>query len=301
MVYPVPRNDEKNVLLQVDDLDPVRLRAHRVVADRLQFAARLVDRVDRHPGRVHADRQQELAARVDREAARRLLGREAADLGQGALVGVDLVADQHAGLALGAVEELAVRRHMDSRGRGLLLVFVGIDELQLLQGPRGRVDRIAADRRRRLGDQIGEPPIGVEGQVAWARTRLGGDLARPVWRYRAGGRIELQLHHDVAAEHRNVNVLVAGIDDHAMRLGLGVEDLGRFRLDDALRVDRVDRQLGADIGGGEQKFAGAVGVDVRHLVDQTGLPPGAWAGRWSGRWRTSRPDTVRCGAARKGN
>jgi hypothetical protein len=44
-----------------------------------------------------------------------------------------------------------------------------------------------------------------------------------------------------------------------MRLGLGVEDLGRFRLDDALRVDRVDRQLGADIGGGEQKFAGAVG------------------------------------------
>jgi len=44
-----------------------------------------------------------------------------------------------------------------------------------------------------------------------------------------------------------------------MRLGLGVEDLGRFRLDDAPRVDRVDRQLGADIGGGEQKFAGAVG------------------------------------------
>ena len=71
------------MLLQIDHLDPVRLRAHRVVADRLQFAARLVDRVDRHPGRVHADRQQELAARVDREAARRLLGREAADLGQG--------------------------------------------------------------------------------------------------------------------------------------------------------------------------------------------------------------------------
>jgi len=31
-----------------------------------------------------------------------------------------------------------------------------------------------------------------------------------------------------------------------MRLGLGVEDLGRFRLDDALRVDRIDRQLGAE-------------------------------------------------------
>jgi alkanesulfonate monooxygenase SsuD/methylene tetrahydromethanopterin reductase-like flavin-dependent oxidoreductase (luciferase family) len=37
------------VLFQIDDLDPVRLRAHRVGADRLQFAARLVDRVDRHP------------------------------------------------------------------------------------------------------------------------------------------------------------------------------------------------------------------------------------------------------------
>ena len=101
-------------------------------------------------------------------------------------------------------------------------------------------------------------------------ARLGGDLARPVWRYRAGGRIELQLHDDVAAEHRNVNVLVASIDDYAMRLGLGVEDLGRFRLDDALRIDRIDRQLGADIGGGEHKFPGAVGVDVRHLVDQRG-------------------------------
>ena len=82
------------MLLQIDHLDPVRLRAHRVVADRLQFAGRLVDRVDRHPGGVHADRQQELAAGVDRETARRLLGREAADLGQGAFVGVDLVADQ---------------------------------------------------------------------------------------------------------------------------------------------------------------------------------------------------------------
>src|SRR3984893_1667334 len=126
-----PRNDKK-VLLQIDDLDPVRLRTHRVVADRLQFAARLVDRVDRHRGRVHADRQQELASRVDREAARRLLGRKAADLGQGAFVWVDLVADQHTGPALGAVEKLAVRRHMDVRGCRLLLVFVSIDKLQLI-------------------------------------------------------------------------------------------------------------------------------------------------------------------------
>jgi hypothetical protein len=35
-------------------------------------------------------------------------------------------------LALGAVEELAVRRHMDVQGRRLLLVLVGIDELQLV-------------------------------------------------------------------------------------------------------------------------------------------------------------------------
>ena len=55
-----------------------------------------------------------------------------------------------------------------------------------------------------------------------------------------------------------------------MRLGLGVEDLGCLRLDNVLRVDRVDRQLGADIGGAEQKPAGAVGADVRHLVDQRG-------------------------------
>jgi hypothetical protein len=66
----------------------------------------------------------------------------------------------------------------------------------------------------------------VQGQVARPGPRLGGDLARPVWRYRAGARIELQLHYDVTAEHWNVHVFVAGIDDHAMRLGLGVEDLG---------------------------------------------------------------------------
>jgi hypothetical protein len=90
------------------------------VADRLQFAARLVDRVDSHPGRIHADRQQEFAARVNREAARSLLSREAPDLGQGALVGVDLVADQHAGFALGGIDKPAVRRYMNVRSRGLL-------------------------------------------------------------------------------------------------------------------------------------------------------------------------------------
>src|SRR5262249_13235179 len=112
-----------------------------------------------------------------------------------------------------------------------------------------------------------ELPIRVEGQMAWPGARLGGDCARPVWRYHPGGWIELQLHYEVAAEHRNIDIPITGIDDYAMRLGLGIEDLGWFCLDDPLRVYRIDRQLGADIRGCEQKFAGTVGVDVRHLID----------------------------------
>src|SRR5260370_41387492 len=109
---------------------------------------------------------------------------------------------------------------MDVRGRRLLLVFVGIDELQLPEGSRGWVDRIGANRRRRLGDQIGELPIGVKSQVARPVPRLGGGLARSVWQYPAGGPIGLQLQYDIAAAHWNVDILVGVIDDHAKRLGL---------------------------------------------------------------------------------
>ena len=139
---------------------------------------------------------------------------------------VDLEAVEAAGLALGAVEKRAVGRHVDvGRGR-LLLVVGGVDELDFAERPVGR-DGIGADRRGRLGDQIGPFPVRMHGEVAWAGARLGRDLARPVGLHRAGGGVELQLQNLIAAEHRHVDV-VAGIDIDAMRLGLGVEDLRRL-------------------------------------------------------------------------
>jgi hypothetical protein len=63
-------------------------------------------------------------------------------------------------------------------------------------------------------------------------------------------------------------MLVAAINEDAVRLWLGVEDLGRLAFDNIVRVDRVDRYLGARIGSAEQMFASPIDVDVGHLIDQ---------------------------------
>src|SRR2546430_803729 len=106
---------------KVDDLDPVRILAHRVLLQLRQLAARLVDRVARQAVRELADREQVAARGIDAEAARLLLGRHAADRGQGAVGGVDLEPREGARRALRAVEELAVRGDVEVGGRGLAL------------------------------------------------------------------------------------------------------------------------------------------------------------------------------------
>src|SRR5439155_18844885 len=90
---------------QVDDLDPIGLLAYRVLLGDGERARLGVDPVDRHRIRIEPDRQQEAAMRIDREAARRLLGRKMADRRQRALVGVDAITGKRAGLALAAVEK----------------------------------------------------------------------------------------------------------------------------------------------------------------------------------------------------
>ena len=63
-------------------------------------------------------------------------------------------------------------------------------------------------------------------------------------------------------------MLVAGVDEDAMCLRLGVDDLARLVFDDIARVDWVDCHLGAGIGRAEQVFASLVDVDVGHLINQ---------------------------------
>src|ERR1700730_15811788 len=92
-------------LPQIDDLDPIGLLAHRILLGDRERTRLRVDPVDRHRIRIEPDRKQEAAARVNVEAARRLLGREMADRRQGALVGVDAITGEGAGLALAAVEK----------------------------------------------------------------------------------------------------------------------------------------------------------------------------------------------------
>src|SRR5712671_3089359 len=108
-------------LPQIDDLDPIGLLAHRILLGDRERTRLRIDPVDRHRIRIEPDRQQEAAARIDREAARRLLGRKMADRRQDALVRVDAITGERAGLALAAIEKPAVGCHVQIGGGGLLL------------------------------------------------------------------------------------------------------------------------------------------------------------------------------------
>src|SRR5215475_7349153 len=76
------------LLIERNDLDPVRALAGRGFPEELERSARRVDRVDRERLGFLARGDKEPAARVDREAARLLLGRRAGKVRQLAARGV---------------------------------------------------------------------------------------------------------------------------------------------------------------------------------------------------------------------
>src|ERR1051325_7539650 len=88
-------------------------------------------------------------------------------MGQGTFLGIDTETDQTAGPALATVKEFPVRRDVQI-GRGRLLLVATrrcrLEELQLLQRAAVLVDRIGADRRGGLGDQVEKPPVRVDRQ-----------------------------------------------------------------------------------------------------------------------------------------
>src|SRR5262249_45991447 len=97
-------------LLHFDDLDPVRSVADRIAAGLAEFAACLVDLVDREMVRLLARGDQITPARIDPDAARLRLGREVRDVSE--LAGAGRYGEQGdlVGRALGRIEELAVGR-----------------------------------------------------------------------------------------------------------------------------------------------------------------------------------------------
>ena len=120
-----------------------------------------------------------------------LLGRPFADPGQRAHLGIDLVPMQHAGRAHGAVEDFSVRRDMDIGCEGwiFLIIIAGVDERHLGKCTLVLVDRIRADRRRRLGDEMTSFAAPVYGEMARTGPGLGGDSGRIVGRQHAGAGI----------------------------------------------------------------------------------------------------------------
>src|SRR5690242_17398590 len=90
-------------LRQAVYLHPVRPLAHRVAAESTQPARLVVDSVGRHVMGVLAHCEEIAACRIDLEAPRRRLGREAVDVGQAARLQVDAVSAEGAAGALRGV------------------------------------------------------------------------------------------------------------------------------------------------------------------------------------------------------
>ena len=113
-----------HALVERDNLNPVRAFAGRIASDRLQRTALGVDRVRGERVGLLAGHDDEAAARVDGEAARLLLGRRAAEIGELSARAVDAEGAQRARRALGRIEEAAVRREVKVCGPVVRVICV---------------------------------------------------------------------------------------------------------------------------------------------------------------------------------
>src|SRR5205085_11393161 len=132
---------------ELDDLDPVRALAGRILADQLERAGAVVDRVRRN-GRRKLARDDEVApGRVDREATRLLLGRRASEVGE--LFTFDAQRIDRAASALGGVEEPAIRREVQVRRPDVVV--------DVASGTRARRARLllAVGGQRGVRDDLG--------------------------------------------------------------------------------------------------------------------------------------------------
>src|SRR5205807_9037695 len=189
---------------KVEDLDPVRVLAHRIFLELRELAARLIDRVARQTVRELTDREEIAAGRIDPESARLLLGGYAADRRQGALRRVDLEAGQGARRALRAVEELAVGRDVKIGGRGLALEIgrQRADDLLLREVAAGGVVVEDVDVAVELPDDVDELAARLVDEVARAGLRLRLGWLRGGRRQLAGRRVEPELIDAIVAQGR---------------------------------------------------------------------------------------------------
>src|SRR5262245_12641929 len=126
------------LLVERDDLDPVRTLAGRCFADELERATRGIDRVGGERFRFLPRDDEELPRRVDREPARLLLGRGAREVSQLAARRIDRERGERARGALRGIEELAVGREVEIRGPDVVLrvARVGARRARLQLGVR---------------------------------------------------------------------------------------------------------------------------------------------------------------------
>src|SRR5512132_11022 len=139
---------------EIDELDPVRVLAHRIFLQLGELAGRRIDRVARQAVRELTDGEQVAPGRIDVEATRLLFGRYAADRRQRARRRIDAEAGERARRALRAVEELAVGRDVQVGGRRLAgeAGRQRADRLLLLQIAGGGVVVEDVDRPVELAD-----------------------------------------------------------------------------------------------------------------------------------------------------
>jgi hypothetical protein len=123
--------------VQIDDLHPVGIFAHRILLELAEFAAGGIDRIAGHRIGELAHRQEITARRIDGEAARLLLSGRVFDERERSVSGIDPEARDRAGAALAGIEEPAVRRQVKVGGPDLVRLLLGqrAYDLLLLQGP----------------------------------------------------------------------------------------------------------------------------------------------------------------------
>src|SRR5262245_31545647 len=280
------------LLLEFDDLDPVRAVADRVAIGLAKLSGSLIDLVDRYAIRLFSGGNEILARRIDPDTARLGLGCVVGDVSQLARVGCHREQGDLVGRTLCRIQELAVRRDLqigrpDFRpvilGRHGRCLHCANRNLRLAPGKTGLrrhradavnerqctvagVDRVLRHVPGKLVEHVKVFGVRREDHVTRAVTRVRADRRRLVGRELAGCAVEGELQHLIGAGGGRGDKLVAWIRQDRMCIAARRNDLDRFRFNQSVFADRAYCNLVAAVRGGEQETPAAIGRNIRHAV-----------------------------------
>ncbi len=175
-----------------------------------QCPARLIDGVDGDAIGLFAGGGKVVPGGIDGKTARLRLGRDAAALGQGAVLRVHLESLDRARGPLACVEEAAIGGDVDVGGPRLVLEAFGqrAHGLLLLQRTGGAVEIKHPHRSVEFVDQVDVLPIGMENEVARPGFLADLDRGRIVRRQLSGRPIEPEVEHGVGAEVARERIMI---------------------------------------------------------------------------------------------